>query len=322
MVVMRGSRLRLVTGLVAGLVAGLVLAGCGTDEPVAAAGSGRASGAGGLELVASFYPLQYVAERVAGDTATVTGLTKPGTEPHDLELTPKDVASLGAADVVVYLSGFQPAVDEAVAQEAKGQAFDTAKPARLDLSHTPIEDGREATDEAGSTDPHFWLDPIRLADVAEALVERLAELAPDQAATYQRNAATLRAELAKLDAELAKGLARCVNRKLVTSHNAFGYLAARYGLEQLGITGLTPEEEPSPADLAAVSGFVRAHDVQTIYSETLVSPAIARTVARETGAATAVLDPVEGLSEDSAGEDYLAVMRANLASLRKGQRCR
>ena len=322
-----GLRRRL--ALVSALLGGLVLTGCGSPGAQSAVGNGSTGGAD-LQVVASFYPLQYVAERVAASAATVSTLTKPGAEPHDLELTPRDVARLGDASLVVYLDGLQPAVDEAVAQEAADRAFDAADAGRLDRTYTPMAEGEEHTEEEGeehvtgerAVDPHFWLDPTRLADVGDALADRLAELAPEQAAVFESGAAALRRDLATLDAEMAKGLANCADRSLVTSHNAFGYLADRYGLEQVGITGLTPESEPSSADLAAVSAFVRANKVRTIYYETLVSPAVAEAIARETGAATAVLDPVEGLTEESAGSDYVEVMRANLASLRTGQACR
>lgn len=304
--------------LAAAALATLALTSCGSDED-----PGEDADAGGdtLRLVASFYPLQYAAQRVAGDTADVASLTKPGAEPHDLELNPQDVAKVGDADLVIYLSGFQPAVDEAVAEGAEDSSFDAADAATLDLTFTPIEEGEEHADEAGSVDPHFWLDPTRLADVAANLAERLGELDPDRAQSFLDNAADLRADLEDLDAELEEGLADCADKDIVTSHNAFGYLAQRYGLNQVGITGLTPEDEPSPEDLVAVTAFVEENDVRTIYYETLVSPAIAETVAAETGAETAVLDPIEGLNDESEGSDYLEVMRANLSNLQAGQPC-
>jgi zinc transport system substrate-binding protein len=271
-------------------------------------------------VVASFYPLEFVVGRVGGDRVAVTNLTPAGAEPHDLELTPGDIAGLADADLVVYLAGLSPAVDEAVEAEAEDRAFEVGEFADLALTYTPIEEGVAERDERG-TDPHFWLDPIRLADVADAIAGRLGEADPDGVESFSTNAASLRGELESLDGEFRAGLESCENRDVVTSHNAFGYLADRYGLVQVGITGLTPEEEPTPADLAAVIEFVREHDVRTIYYETLVSPAIAETVADETGAATAVLDPIEGLSDESAGSDYFTVMRANLASLQAGQSC-
>ena len=296
------------------MVAVIALAGCGSGS--------APGGTGDVRLVASFYPLQWTAERVAGDAVDVVSLTKPGAEPHDLELAPQDVAALADANLVVYLGGFQPAVDDAVEQEGKDSAFDVTRAADLDLTYTPIEDGDQKSDEAGATDPHFWLDPLRLAAVADALAARLSRLRPQEAPQYEANAAALRTELEALDAEFEAGLKDCTNTNLVTSHNSFGYLARRYGLTQVGITGLTPEDEPAPQDLAEVTAFVEANRVATIYYETLVSPAVARTVAAETGARTAVLDPVEGLTDESAGSDYLEVMRANLAGIRAGQPCR
>lgn len=289
------------------------LAACG--EP------GGASG-GRLDVVAGFYPLQWVAQRVGGAHVQVTSLAGTGAEPHDLELSPRDVARLSNADLVVYLPGFQPAVDDAVDREVPdSNAYDAGDQAGLDLTYTPTEEGREQTDEA-EPDPHFWLDPRRLKAVAQDLADRLGVLDEANARSYQANAEALAQELDALDREFEQGLATCESRALVTSHNAFGYLAQRYHLDQVAIAGLTPEEEPSPQDLAAVADFVRRNDVKTIYFETLVGPEVAETVAGETGAGTAALDPLEGLNDRSQGKDYRAVMRANLARLREGQRCR
>jgi zinc transport system substrate-binding protein len=297
----------------------LAVAGCAFGSTVA--GGGPARGGHEMRLVSSFYPLQWTAQQIAGKHAMVGSLTKPGAEPHDLELTPRDVARVADADLVIYAHGFQPAVDDAVRTAGAAHAFDVAGVARLDLTYTPIEAGQRHSDEAGATDPHFWLDPTRLAAVGDALGARLAHLDPVNAATYRRNAAALHATLSRLDADYRAGLAHCANPDLVTSHNAFGYLAQRYHLNQIGITGLTPDAEPNPGDLAQVAAFVRAHHVRTIYYETLVSPDIATTVASATGARTAILDPIEGLSSRSQGRNYLAIMRANLANLRAGQPC-
>ncbi|MBA3283126.1 MAG: zinc ABC transporter substrate-binding protein [Acidimicrobiia bacterium] len=305
---------RLVLTSVLGSLA--LLAGCGSTD----AGSGAGPGSGGLEVEAAFYPLQWLAEQVGGDLVTVSNLTRSGAEPHDLELTPRDVAALADADVVVYVSGFQPALDDAVA-ESDATAFEAGASAGLDLTYTPIEEGEQHQDEAGSTDPHFWLDPTRLAKVAESFADTLAAEDPDNAETYEKNAQALVADLEELDAELEAGLADCTSKDVVTSHNAFGYLAERYGMEQVGITGLTPEDEPSAAQLAEVTKFVEDNDVRTIYFETLVSPDVAETVADEAGVETAVLDPIEGLTDASQGDDYLEVMRSNLKSLQTGQPC-
>jgi len=272
------------------------------DPSVEIGGSSPATGR--LGVVASFYPLQFVAEVVGSDRVSVTNLTPPGAEPHELELTGDDTASLQDADLVVFLAGFMPALDDAIQNVAGDHSIDVAGAARLDLA-----------------DAHFWLDPDRLADVADAIAARLSELDAAGAATYQQNAATLRVRLEELDSEFEAGLANCSTTDIVTSHEAFAYLAARYGLTQIGISGLAPDEEPTPADLADVAQFVTDNDVHTIYYETLVDPSVAETVAAETGATTAVLDPIEGITSDSHGADYFAIMRSNLSNLRSGQGC-
>ncbi len=303
----------------------LTLAGCGDSA------GGDGTGDGTLSVEAAFYPLQWAAERVGGDRVDVSSLTPPGAEPHDLELTPQDVAALSEADLVVYLAGFQPGLDDAVA-EAGEAAWDAGPAADLSLTTTGAhehegeteEEHAEHADEVGAgavTDPHFWLDPTRLADVGDALADRLAEADPDGADAYRDNAVALRSDLESLDAEMEQGLSGCSVDTLVTSHEAFGYLAERYGLEVVGISGLSPSTEPNPAELAEISRLVAERGVTTVYTETLVDPAVAETVAREAGVQTAVLDPIEGLTDESAGEDYLAVMRADLATLREGQGC-
>lgn len=303
-------------------VLALFLAGCGAASP--GADDGR------LQLLASFYPLQYVTEHVGGDRVSVSSLTPPGAEPHDLELTPQDVAAVSEADLVVVLGGFQPAVDEAVEQQAADTHLDVAEAASLNLAATADEHGDEdghadedadahADETAG--DPHFWLDPLRLADVADAVADRLSEVDPEGEQAFRAGADDLRTELVALDDEISSGLAQCESTDLVVSHEAFGYLAQRYGLDQVGIAGLSPDSEPQPGALAEVTDQVQERGVTTIFTETLVSPALAETVAAETGATTAVLDPLEGLTDESAGDDYVEVMRANLEALRTGLTC-
>lgn len=291
---------RAVTALAAGaLASALALTACSQDGADASP-----------SVVVSFYPLQFVVENLVGDAATVTNLTAPGVEPHDLELTPQSVGDVADADLVVYLSGFQPAVDDAVDGQATA-ALDVADAADLSLITT-----------SGTLDPHFWLDPNRLAAVADATATSLVDQGILDSDTATANLNALTDDLDRLDKEFSNGLADCTSRDLVTSHEAFGYLADTYDLTQVGITGLTPEAEPDPQDLAAVTAFVQENDVRTIYYETLVSPDVAETVARETGADVAVLDPLEGLAADAAGDDYLTVMATNLTTLRTGQDCR
>lgn len=296
-----------------GLVA---LAGCG-GSAADGAGSRR-------DVVAAFYPLQYAVEQIGGDHVKVTGLTKPGVEPHDIELTARAVARVATADAVVYLRGFQNAVDEAVDSQAKGRGFDVTASAHLDLAAVPDAHEGQSPGQHPSraSDPHFWLDPQRYAAVADAIAAHLSSIDPANAADYQSRAKAFTARLSTLDAEFAAGLKDCRSRDLVTGHAAFGYLAEAYGLHQVGISGLTPESEPSPSALARIAATVKDEGVRTIYAETLVSREVAETLARETGARLAVLDPLEGLTDESAGHDYFAVMRANLQTLRAGQECR
>ena len=279
-------------------------------------------------MTAAFYPLQWASERVGGDHVAVTGLTKPGAEPHDLELTPKAVGGLASSDVVVYLKGFQPAVDDAVATQGGDAGFDVSPEADLTLAatddghdHAGESEGEHAEHAEGARDAHFWLDPVRLESVATAIGERFAAADPANAADYRANATALVADLDTLDAEFEKGLAQCRSTDLVTGHAAFAYLADRYGLRQEGIAGITPDAEPDAATLRDLAAHVREHGVRTVYSETLVDPALADTLARETGATVAVLDPLEGLTDTSKGSDYLEVMRSNLATLKVGQEC-
>jgi zinc transport system substrate-binding protein len=280
----------------------LLLAGCSTDEH---GDDGR------LQIVAGFYPLQWTAERVGGDLVDVTSLTPPGAEAHDLELAPRDVGAIVDADLVVHLKGFQPAVDDAAANEAADHSWDAGTAADL----VPAAEGSDAKD------PHFWLDPTRLAAVGDALADRLAKVDPDHATTYEQNAADLRADLDALDEEIGQALADCRVHTLVTSHEAFAYLGARYGLEVVGISGISPSQEPDPAALAQIADLVEERGVTTVYTETLVDPSVAETVAREAGVTTAVLDPIEGLTDASPGTDYLDVMRADADTLREGQSC-
>lgn len=277
-----------------------------------------------VDVVAGFYPLQFLAERIGGDGVRVVSLAKPGAEPHDLELNPREVGQVTEAELVIYLKGFQPAVDEAVEQAAADRAFDVA--AVQPLLDTTSDDGHGHgdedghDDETGGKDPHIWLDPTRLAMVGDQLAERLGKADPERAGDYTARAQALRTELTALDQEFEQGLKNCKRREIVVSHAAFGYLADRYKLEQIAMSGLSPEDEPAPQRLAEVTREAREHGATTIFFETLVSPKVAETIAREVGAKTAVLDPVEGLQPGSGG-DYFSVMRGNLSTLQAALDC-
>ena len=322
MVVMKTSPTRL---LAAALLAGApVLAGCGAIAD---------SSGSGPRVVASFYPLEYVAERIAGGDADVIGLTTPGGEPHDLELTVRQTAEVAEADVLVHLRDFQPAVDEAVDQAAAEHVVDAAEvadlvsPEELDehADHSDEEHADEETDddhaEHGDVDPHFWTDPDRMAGLADAVSEALSVADPDNAETYETNLAELRRDLEELDAELEAGLTDCARDTVVVSHDAFAYFGARYGLDMHPINGLSPEAEPSPAHLRELSDLIEDEGITTVFSESLASPEMAESLASDLGLEIAVLDPVEGLTDATAEEDYLSLMRANLAAVQKANDC-
>jgi zinc transport system substrate-binding protein len=282
----------------------LTAAGCGGDDA-----------AGSRTVVAAFYPLAWSAEEVAGEDVDVVNLTPTGAEPHDIELTARDVERVRDADVVLYLGeGFMPALEEAV--EGHDRAIDLLEGQSLRVGgdeHLDEEPGGHAREES-ARDPHVWLDPKRLAAIARTIADELGE--PDAATD-------LVTRLDGLDAEFRKGLARCERHEIVTSHAAFGYLADAYGLQQIALTGLSPEAEPSPRALEQLVHEVEEEGATTVFFETLVSPRLAETVAREAGAETAALDPLEGLGQEEldAGQDYLSVMRENLDTLRDALGC-
>jgi zinc transport system substrate-binding protein len=283
----------------------------------ACSSGGAAGDASKVTVVAGFYPLAEAATKVGGNLVTVENLTPPGVEPHDLELTPQEIADIQEANVVLYLGeGFAPAVEQAVG-DAGGVAIDL-------LRGTPLHPGVPEPGEGGTvSDPHVWLDPVLYRQVVDRVEAALAQVSPAGASTFHSNAAAFDVELSGLHGDYRSGLAGCARKVIVTSHAAFGYLSARYGLTQEPIAGLSPDAEPSAQRLSELSDLVRRDGVTTIFTEELVSPKIAETLAREVGVTTAVLDPLEGLTkrEVSAGEDYVGVMRANLKVLQKALGC-
>lgn len=314
------------------LLAGAVsLSSCAAFSDDGAAGNGSSDGT--VTVAAAFYPLEYVASRVAGDRAVVEGLTSPGQEAHDAELSIQQTATLAEADLTVFLDGFQPTVDAAVEQGTGGAVLEAGEAVGLDElaeEHSDEEGGHSDEDghseddghghEAGDLDPHFWLDPIKMADLADAVAEELSTVDAEGAEEYAANAAELRAELEALDADYTSGLASCERDLVVVNHDAFGYLT-KYDLELEAIAGLAPDSEPTAADIARLQDLIGDEGVTTVFSETLVSPETAETLARDAGVEADVLDPIEGLTDTTADEDYLSLMRANLDALRAANGC-
>lgn len=256
---------------------------------------------GSLDVVVSSYPLQFVAEAVAGEHVTVMNLTPPGGDTHGLEPAPRDVAALGEADVVVHLSGgMQPAVDDAIAQQLPEHLVDAA---------TVADRG---------PDPHFWLDPLRLAELGGQVADELSEVDPEHAADYTEAADRLAATLASIDHEYTETLAPCRGATLLAAHEAFGYLADRYDLRQVGVAGLDPSVEPPPNRLRAAADAVQETGARTVFFEAAAGSSVAEVLAADLGLATDVLHPIEQVS---AGETYPELMAANLAALRRGLTC-
>ena len=310
----------------AGSLASCAALSPGSDSTAAASGAApTAAASGALTVSTSFYPIQYLAQAIGGEHVAVTSVTPTNVEPHDFELSPKDVTALSASSLVLYVSGFQPSLDDALAQVSGPAVVDLA--GSVDLVH---HDGVEEEHEEGATeaahdhgaaaalDPHFWLDPVRMQAAAKAVEAALAQADPAHADDYAANLNTLTTTLTDLNTGYSSGLGHCERTTFVTSHAAFGYLADRYGLTQASISGVDPESEPSPAELAAVKKVVESTGTTTIFTEELVSPETAQAVAAETGAQTRVLSPIESAPESG---DYADAMRANLEELRTALSC-
>ncbi|WP_328317401.1 metal ABC transporter substrate-binding protein [Streptomyces sp. NBC_00388] len=279
---------------------------------------------GKLHVVASFYPLQYLTQEIGGDHVSVTNLTKPGVEPHDLELSPKQTVALSGEDAIIYLKGLQPAVDEAIKQSGVKHVADAAAMTTLEKHgtevdghhHTTGDNASHSQSEAG-LDPHIWLDPVRYAQVARGVDRTLAAADPAHKADYRRNTDALVKKLDALDRQYADGLKDRTSDTFVTTHAAFGYLAERYGLTEEAISGIDPESEPSVSRMKDLHSLAAKHHVSTVFFETIANPDTARTLAGDLHVRTGVLDPLEGITDKSRGRDYLQVMQSNLTALQK-----
>ncbi|MEU9186184.1 metal ABC transporter substrate-binding protein [Streptomyces sp. NPDC048484] len=296
------------------------LSACSSD-------SSAADGSGKLDVVASFYPLQFLAERIGGDHVSVNTLTEPGQEPHDLEISAKQTAQLQESDVALYLKNLQPSVDEAIGQSEVRSKVDAATLTSLEKhgnevgGHAAEHDDHghegEEGEEGSGLDPHIWLDPVKYAEVAEGVGKAFEKADPDHAAAYKKNTATLVKQLHGLDTGFKDGLKDTKTKVFITTHSAFGYLAERYGLTEEAINGLDPESEPSANRVKDLEKMARADGVSTVFYETLVSDKTAKTIAADADLRTDVLDPIEGITEKSRGDDYIQVMESNLKALQK-----
>jgi zinc transport system substrate-binding protein len=312
-------RRRLISGtaVTAATVLGLgTLSACSDSSAAAGNSSGK------LDVVASFYPLQYLAQEIGGNHVSITNLTEPGQEPHDLEISAKQTAQLQEADAVLYLKNLQPAVDDAVAQSEVKTKIDAATLTTLEKHGNEVgghaaEHDDTAGEETGATDPHIWLDPVKYAEVAKGVGTAFEKEDPDNAADYKANTDALVKKLDALNTQYADGLKNTTSKVFITTHAAFGYLAERYGLDQEGISGVDPESDPSPARIKDLQDIAEKDKVSTVFFETLASDKTAKTLATDAHLKTDVLDPLEGITGKSKGDDYIGVMESNLAALQK-----
>lgn len=314
----------------------LALVGCGQTPQ---------ENQGKLQVVTTVYPVYDVVKKVAGDQADVTLLVPPGAEPHDWEPTASDLKKIGQAKVFFYNgAGLEP-TDQILKKEITRDATVVELSQGLDLlklqddddhdhdhDHDADHHDEDHHDEDhhaeghhhhhhGGVDPHVWLDPQNVMKEAAVVADALAKADPAHADAYRANAKKYQDELAALDKDMDAALSSLANKNLVVSHEAFGYLAARYGLTQIGIMGVDADAEPTPDRMAQLVEFIREHDVRTIYSEELVNPRLAEAIAAETGAVVRVLNPIEGLTaaQEKAGYDYIKLQRENLTTLTVGQ---
>jgi len=291
---------------------------------------------------ASIYPLAYLLERLTNEAVFL--VTPSGVEPHDFEASPQDLVSLRSMDLFVYNGAGLDAWAERIAPQLTASGVLVVDMAQSLIDRSIVlrsveteEEGEHAEDghdedeadhehehESGSIDPHIWLDPQKMEQQARVITSVLIELRPEWQDDYRARLDLVLADLSQLDQDYAQGLASCRVRTIIASHDAFGYLADHYDFEVLPLSGISPQQEPSARRLGELATIVREQGIRYVFFETLVSPKLAQTLADEAGAQTLVLNPVEGLTaaEREQGEDYLTVMRKNLASLRTAMDCR
>ncbi len=282
--------------------------------------SGPQAQGGRLKVAASFYTMAEFARQVGGDKVDVATIIPPGVEPHDYEPTPQDIAAIYNSRLFVYNGASLELWADKISGELETEGIIVVRASGgINLTQAAAEGENKA-----ALDPHVWLDPVLARQEVDNIKDGLIKADPKNRETYQQNASSYNRELTQLDMDFRNGLANCGRRDIVTSHQAFSYLGRRYGIDVMAISGLSPDEEPSPEKLAEVTRFVRQHNIHYIFFERLVSPKQSQTIASETGAGTLVLDPLEGLTQDeiNQGKNYLSVQRQNLANLRVALECK
>lgn len=317
MILMKMSKVILTAGCA---TVALALSACSGDTGDNST-NGTSDSAGKIIVATSFYPVTWLTEHIGGDKVSVTSMTPSNVEPHDFELAPADIATMADADVVVYVRGFQPSMDDAVDSISGPTIIDLS--AAVDLQ--PLEAGAEEESDSGHSDrienldPHFWLDPVRMESAAKDVEKALSEANSNDSVLFADNLTKLETELSNLDASYKTGLANCERNTIVTSHAALGYLASKYGLSQTSISGIDPDREPSPAEISRVKKVIQETGTTTVFTEELISPKTAEALANEAGAKVKVLATLEGQPEQG---DYLSTMTDNLETLRTALDCK
>lgn len=269
------------------------------------------------QVVSSFYPLYFFTSQIAGDKADVSNITPAGAEPHDYEPTAQDIAKIENSTLLVLNGGgLEPWADN-VKENINSKKTAIVIAGEGLTTQEVVEEGEKITD------PHVWLSPVLAEQMVDKIEAGLVQADPNNASYYKSNAEMLKSKLGVLDAEYKQGLATCKDKNIITSHAAFGYLATTYHLNQVSITGVSPDAEPSPQELAQVAKFARDNHVKYIFFESLISPKLSQTIATEVGAKTLVLSPLEGLTGDeiASGKDYFSEMRNNLTNLKTALQC-
>ncbi len=352
MVLMFNKRYSRIIAAASTLAFTLGLSAC--SDSTGSSGDSSSKHDGKVKVATSFYPIQWLTEQIGGDNVEVTSVTPAGTEPHDYEISTKQIAELNKTNALFYVKGFQPSLDDAVGSLDNVTTVDLTKNVNLVHHDGLIEDDdhdhggdkkddkkdetddekshdhdgkhdhdhgddKDGHDDHDAKDPHFWLDPSRMKLAANAISESLSKQDPAHSKIYKKNNEALQKKLDNLDKSFQTGTATCERRAIVTTHTAFGYLADRYKLTQVGLSGIDPEAEPSPATLAKVKKFVQENGTTTIFTEELISGKPAKTLAKETNATTAVLSPLESKPEKG---DYEAAMKDNLTAIQKALSCK
>ncbi|EEG76691.1 metal ABC transporter solute-binding protein, Zn/Mn family [Dethiobacter alkaliphilus] len=325
--------------LISILILALALAGC-AEQPAEGTTSEPEPE---ITVYTSFFVLYDFANQIGGDRVEVMNLLPPGVEPHDWEPTAQAMARLSDADVLL-INGLElePWVDKLIeGLDGNIKVVNTSEgiePLTGYGGHSHDDDddhgyddddnhgydndyGHDDDDDHGYDDlpdPHVWLDPLLALHQAEQIAGALIELDPEYEEVYLENLALFTARIEELDNEYREALTNLARHEFIVTHLSFAYLAERYGLEQVGISGLSPHAEPSPAQMAKIMDFAAEHDVRHIFQEPLVTSRLAEVLADDLGAEILELNPLEGLTEDelAAGEDYFSIMRRNLEQLK------